>query len=71
MAVVEPIKEIKVNNFKHFCEVFNIKSDKVAGNDDYDVELIVEELNKINNQKWIINFIENSEDGFFHLKEIP
>ena len=70
MAIVVPNKEIKVNNFERFCEVFNIKSSKVAGNDGYDEELIIEELNKIINQKWIVNFTEDSEDGFFHLREI-
>lgn len=70
MPVVKPVREIVVNDFKSFCDTFNIKSAKISGNDGNDEELIIEELNKIKNQKWIIEFIEDFEDGFFQLKEI-
>jgi len=67
MTVIKPIKIIEVDHYKSFCEVFDIKTTKVAGINETDEELITEELNKIKNQNWIVNFIDNRKDGFFQL----
>ena len=70
MALITPLKEINVAGFHEFCSSFNIKSDKKAGINGYDQELIEEEIGKLKNEKWIVNFIENNRDGFFHLIQI-
>lgn len=59
-----------VNDFREFCDTFNIISNKEAGKDGSDEELIFEELEMIENQKWLINFVENKTDGYFKIQLI-
>ena len=68
MAVIRSINEIKVSDFKNFCVYFGIKTNKKAGKDGFDEELILGELNKIPNEKWGLNFIDDSRDGYFLLQ---
>lgn len=68
MAVLVPIKEIEVADFNEFCETFNIKTEAIAGNNGSDDELIIEELNKLENENWVVNFICDRMDGYFRLQ---
>jgi hypothetical protein len=70
MAVIIPKIEVKVEHFRDFCNQFNVQTDKIAGNDGYDIELIIEELNKIKDENWIVNFIDDRQDGYFKLQRI-
>ena len=67
MPSIKPIKEIIVNDFNHFCEKFKIKTSKIAGDNGCDDELIMEELDKISNQNWLVSFVDNNRDGYFKL----
>ncbi|MCX6146130.1 MAG: hypothetical protein NTW25_02615 [Candidatus Kapabacteria bacterium] len=68
MSVIKVIKQIEVDDFRNFCDVFNIKTTMIAGDNGSDEELIIEELDKITNQKWVVNFINNNSDGYFRLQ---
>ncbi len=68
MSVIKELKQIEVDDFKHFCEVFDINSLNKAGENGCDEELINEELDKIANEKWVVNFIDNNRDGYFRLQ---
>lgn len=68
MAVITPIEEIVVSNYKEFCEKFEIISESYAGVDGTDEELIILELNKILNKKFVLNFIEDRTDGYFKIQ---
>lgn len=68
MSVLKYIKEIEVSDFNEFCDVFEIETLLEAGNDGTDEELIIEELEKIENEKWVVNFIDNRIDGYFRLQ---
>jgi hypothetical protein len=70
MAVLVPKKEFEVCDFRMFCNTFNINSKKCAGDDGTDEELLIEELNKIKDDKWLINFIDNRNNGYFRLQLI-
>ena len=70
MSLVKPLKEVNVESFNDFCSKFNYKTDKVAGDDGYDIELIEEVLGQIPHEKWLVNFIEDREDGYFKLQLI-
>lgn len=69
MPVLIPIEEIEVLDFKEFCSTFEIETLKIAGNDGTDEELIIEELNKIRDKKFVLNYIDNRIDGFFRIQE--
>ena len=69
MSVITPKHEVQVEGFREFCEYFKIKTKKRAGDDGYDLELIIEELNKIQNENWIVNFIDDRRDGYFRLQK--
>ena len=68
MAIIKPIKELIINDFNDFCNQFNISSNKIAGDDGCDEELIEKELSKIENQNWLLNFINDRNDGYFILQ---
>jgi hypothetical protein len=68
MAVLIPIEQFEISDFNEFCEIFKINSDKIAGDDGTDQELIIEELEKIYNKKFVVNFIDNRNDGYFRLQ---
>ena len=68
MSIIIPIKDIKVSDFNDFCYDFKIISDKIAGDNGTDEELIIEELDKITNQKWLVNFVDDNRDGYFRLQ---
>ena len=70
MSVIIPKKLLKVSTFHEFCTEFNIKTHKKAGEYGFDEELIVEELDKIKHQKWIVNFINDRNDGYFIVQQI-
>lgn len=65
MAVLLPITAKEVSDFKEFCAKFDINSKYIAGDDGTDEELIILELNKIHNKKFVLNFIEDRADGYF------
>jgi hypothetical protein len=65
--ILNKIKTIQVGGFSDFCHKFKIKTDKIAGDDGCDEELIEEELNKIKNQDWIVVYFEDSNVGYFEL----
>jgi hypothetical protein len=67
MSIIKPIKTIKVQDFVEFCQVFDIKSDLVGGDDGFDIELIENELNKRLSEKWFIVFVDNKNGGYFLL----
>lgn len=69
MAVLIPIKEIEVSDFNEFCKKFQIISSKIAGDDGTDEELIIRELNKISNKTFVLNFIDDSRDGYFRIQQ--
>ena len=50
MPVINPKIEVKVEHFRVFCYHFNIQTDKIAGNDGFDIELIIDELNKFKDE---------------------
>jgi hypothetical protein len=68
MSVLIPIEEIEVSDFNDFCKKFEIKPLKIAGDDGTDEELIIEELNKIRDKKFVLNYIDNRIDGFFRIQ---
>lgn len=70
MAVLIPSKIIEVDDFRDFCKKFNINTNIEAGIDDLDEVLITEELNKLDNENWLLNFIDNRIDGYFRLQLI-
>lgn len=70
MALIKPIKQIKVGTFEEFCSVFNVTTHKIAGEFGTDEELIVEELNKDSKTSWLMNFIDTKQDGYFLLQQI-
>lgn len=70
MTIIKPIKEIEFRDFKEFCYLFNINTNKIAGDDGTDEELILEEIEKFGNSKWLLNFIDNRFDGYFILQQI-
>jgi hypothetical protein len=70
MAVIIPKKEFEVDDFRGFCLAFDIISNENAGENGTDEELILEELEKREGEKWIVNFIDNRIDGFFKLQLI-
>lgn len=70
MAVLEPIEIIKTFSFEDFCLKFNIISDKIVGKDDFDENLIKEELDKRENEIWFVSFIEDKNDGYFLLYKL-
>ena len=69
MAVIFPIEEIEVSDFNDFCEKFQIISSKIAGDDGNDEELILYELNKIFNKKFVLNFINDFREGYFRIQQ--
>lgn len=70
MTLISPLKKIEVKSFIDFCEKFNIKSEEIAGDNGTDQELIESELNKILDKKWLINFFDDAEDGYFLCQQI-
>lgn len=70
MAVLIPKEEIEVDDFREFCDTFNIKSKKIAGEDGTDEELIIQELEKLDNENWLVNYIDDKIDGYFRLQLI-
>lgn len=70
MAVVFPLKQIEFDSFIDFCRYFKIVSSKIVGLNGTDEELIIEELQKFNNERWIINFIDNKNEGYFILQQL-
>lgn len=68
MSIINSLEKIKVSSFLEFCNVFDIKPIKEGGRDGFDEDLIKEELIKIPNQKWLLNFIDNRRDGYFLLQ---
>ncbi len=70
MTLIIPLNEVKVEGFDEFCNIFDIENVKKAGVDGSDQELIEDELHKLKKENWIVNFIENRRDGFFHLIQI-
>lgn len=70
MSVLKPTKELEVKDYREFCNIFNIKLNKEAGKNGFDEELIARELENIPDQKWLINFIDDSRDGYFRLQLI-
>lgn len=70
MAVIKPIEMVKVFSFCDFCEKFNIISDKIAGNDGFDEDLIEEELQKRKNENWLISFVDDRNDEYFLLHKL-
>ena len=69
MAVIKPLNIFKVATFDDFCIQFKISSNIVAGENETDEELIAHQLETYNN-RWLINFIEDRNDGYFLLQEI-
>ncbi|MDC1068730.1 hypothetical protein OAQ99_06200 [Candidatus Kapabacteria bacterium] len=65
MAVLLPISVTEVSGLDEFCAKFDINSKYIAGDDGTDEELIILELNKIYNKKFVLNFIEDRTDGYF------
>ena len=70
MTLINPIKKIRITSFTEFCTIFNITTNLVAGDDGTDEELIINELNKFTNTKWIMNFVDTKEDGYFLLQQL-
>ena len=70
MTIIKPLQEIECSDFREFCDYFNINTNKIAGDNGTDEELIIEEIEKITNQKWILNFINTKYDGYFRLQLI-
>ena len=70
MAIIKPIKEIEVTDFRDFCKEFKINTNYVAGDDGTDEELIESELKKVCKEKWLLNFIDDSRDGYFRIQQI-
>lgn len=70
MAVIKPLETTTVADFNEFCEVFSIETDKVAGEDGADQELIeyilANEL-KFSEQEYLIQFVDDNADGKFHI----
>ena len=69
MPLTKPIKTIRVDNFCDFCQVFEIETDLVAGDDGCDEELIEQQLQIRNNEKWFITFIDDRNLGYFLLHQ--
>lgn len=67
MVVINSKEKIKVLNFREFCDTFRINSSLEGGDDGFDVDLMEDELNKIENQKWLINYIDDNNEGYFIL----
>ena len=63
---VESLKTIEVADFKEFLDEFDLYSDKVAGDDGTDEELIKEVLEDVSG-KWLVTFVDDGRDGFFRL----
>ncbi|RKE94870.1 hypothetical protein [Ichthyenterobacterium magnum] len=70
MAIIKPNRVFRVNTFIEFCIKFKINSDLIAGENGTDEELIKEQLSTYNKNLWLINFINDRNDGFFLLQEI-
>ena len=68
MSVLLPNEVIEVRDFNEFCDVFKIESNQNTCDDVVDEELIITELEKMVNQKWIVNFIDNKVNGYFRLQ---
>ena len=68
MALLIPIEQIEVSDFNEFCNLFNINSELIAGENGTDEELIIEELNKISNKNFVLNFIDDRIDGYFRIQ---
>ena len=68
MSVLLPNEVIEVRDFNEFCDVFKIESNQNTCDDQVDEELIITELEKMVNQKWIVNFIDNKVNGYFRLQ---
>ncbi|MBI2257282.1 MAG: hypothetical protein HYU67_00095 [Flavobacteriia bacterium] len=68
MAILLPIEIIEISNFNEFCKIFKINSEKFAGDDGTDEELIIKELNKISNKNFILNFIDDRNTGYFRIE---
>ena len=71
MALIIPIKTIKIATFHEFCSYFKITTNLIAGDDGTDIELIEDELRKLPNTKWLVDFVDTNEDGYFLIKQIP
>ena len=68
MSLIKPIKKIKVSSFNDFLNKFNLSSDKIAGEDECDEVLILEKLAKRNDEKWLVDFVDDDKvDGYFVL----
>lgn len=70
MAIIKIKKELEVDDFRSFCNVFKIKTKLEAGPDGTDEELILEELKNNKSGKWVLNFIDNNRDGYFRLQMV-
>ena len=68
MSVLLPNEVIEVRDFNEFCDVFKIESNQNTCDDGVDEELIITEFEKMVNQKWIVNFIDNKVNGYFRLQ---
>ena len=69
MSVLIPIDENIVVDFNEFCDIYEINSNLIAGEDGTDEELIIEELNKISNKNFVVNFVDDRNDGYFKIQE--
>ncbi len=70
MPIIEPVESITVRTFSDFCRVFSIKTKLKGGDDGFDEELIRDYLEKRDNYKWIINFIDDKCDGYFLIQRL-
>jgi hypothetical protein len=68
MAVLKLKSEIECSDFNEFCDLFEINSEFVAGENGTDEELILEELNKIKDTKFVLTFFDNKNGGYFKIQ---
>jgi hypothetical protein len=69
MAHIKIIKEYKINDYDEFCKCFSLQQSENAGDNFTDEELIIKELHNLDG-KYILNFIDNDQDGYFLIQEI-
>lgn len=70
MAVIVPIRIVEVLNYREFCMEFDIKFIEADLEDNFQEELIIEKLDKIKDENWIVMFQDDNNEGFFKLLQL-
>lgn len=70
MAVIIPKRIVKVLNYREFCLEFDIEFKETDIEDVFEEEVIIKKLDKIKNEKWIVIFQDDNNEGSFKLLQI-